>query len=664
VTPHAPPTNPEPLIGSGDLRTPYWAEGYQKAADAGLRAIASAAPRTVAVLARWAWQASPRLTLLTLGVQLASAATSAFGLLATADVFARLLAQGPTPERVLAAVPALAVVVAAHVGRGLLQAAVGAAEEALRPRIELRAQDELYSGLAEVELLAFDDPDFTRLVRRASGYGLNGVRQAARLVGDLLAAVVSVTASVVAAGLLHPVLAPLVLVAALPEGWATMRRTRLRWAAFVSRVSKEHRLDITGELLYERDSAAEVRAYTTQRALLAEHRAVAADLARDALREGQRYNLLSTAGRALGAVGTGLGYLALGALLYTGGLALPLAGTAVMAMRTAAQAISNGVYSLNMLFEFGLNVDLYRQCIADLRARRRPPATRRLGADPRTIELVDVAFRYPGADQDTLAAISLTLRDGEVVALVGENGSGKTTLAKLISGLYLPTAGAVRWDGVRTDQVDPQELHRRVAVVFQDPVRWPATAANNIRIGRLDRHDPEETALVEAAARSGADAVLADLPDGPRTLLTTAFQNGRDLSGGQWQRISVARGLYRDAALVVADEPTSAMDARAERAVFDALRRMSARRDGGQPRITVLVTHRLANVRHADQIVVLDQGRIIERGRHDELMDRAGTYHQLFSLQAEAYGQGPNGRGSNREGSNGQGAKERDATAG
>jgi len=220
------------------------------------------------------------------------------------------------------------------------------------------------------------------------------------------------------------------------------------------------------------------------------------------------------------------------------------------------------------------------------------------------------------------------------VALVGENGSGKTTLAKLITGLYLPSDGAVRWDGVDTAQVDPLELQDRVAVVLQEPLRWAVTATDNIRIGRLDREDPDGTAFADAARRSGADTVLADLPDGPGTLLSRKFQNGRDLSGGQWQRVSVARGLYRNSPLVVADEPTSAMDARAEHAVFGALQELSA---DHRPRITVLVTHRLANVRHADQIVVLDGGRVTERGTHRELMATAGTYHQLFSLQAHAY---------------------------
>jgi ATP-binding cassette subfamily B protein len=165
------------------------------------------------------------------------------------------------------------------------------------------------------------------------------------------------------------------------------------------------------------------------------------------------------------------------------------------------------------------------------------------------------------------------------------------------------------------------------------------TAENNVRIGRLERPDPDGVVFADASTRSGADAVFSELPGGLATMLSKQFQGGRDLSGGQWQRISVARGLYRDAPVVVADEPTAAMDARAEHAAFAALRSMSVAGDG-QSRITVLVTHRLANVRHADQIVVLEHGRVTERGTHDELMAHGGTYHELFSLQARAYTDG------------------------
>jgi ATP-binding cassette subfamily B protein len=617
--------------------TPSWARGYEDQARAGVWTVARAAPRTMALLVALAWRASARLTVLALVAQVAAAVSAALGFLATASVFTRLLAEGPTPHRLLAALPALALVAAAAIGRGLLQAGVGAVWAELTPLVELRAQDDLYSGLAQVELLAFDDPDFTQLVERTSSRAVMSIRIGISRVADLLTAAVSVLAAVVAVGVLSPVLAPLVVLAALPQAWASLRGALLELASLFRTVAGERRRDVTGELISERANAAEVRAFTAQRILLAEHRRISAELAEDAVRVGRRKNVLVTVGRALGALGALAGYLVLGLLLYTGGIALALAGTAVVAMRAAAQAVGNGVYSVNELYEIGIYVELYRGCLADIGSRRRQAPTHRLSGDPQVIELTDVSFRYPGQDRDAVTGISLSVRAGEVIALVGENGSGKSTLAKLITGLYLPVEGTVRWDGVGTDTVDPAELHERIAMVMQEPLRWPMSAENNIRIGRLERADPEGAAFAAAASRSGADAVLNDLPGGEQTLLSPAFHNGRDLSGGQWQRISVARGLYRDAAVVVADEPTSAMDARAEHAVFTALRALSTDPAGGRSRITVLITHRLANVRHADKIVVLEHGQVTEQGTHRQLIDRQGMYHQLFRLQAHAY---------------------------
>lgn len=628
---------PVPLIGSGEMVTPSWALGYEDQTRAGVWTVARAAPRTVSLLMGLAWRTSARLTAVALVVQLAAAMSAALGLLATASVFTRLLAEGPTPDRLVAALPALSLVAAAAVGRGLLQAGVGAVWAELTPLIEQRAQDDLYSGLSQVELLAFDDPDFTQLVERTSTRAVMSIKIGISRVAGLLTAVVSVLAAVVAVGVLNPVLAPLVALAAVPQAWASLRGALLELVSFVRMTARERRRDLTGDLISERANAAEVRAFTAQRVLLSEHRRISAELTEESVRVGRRKNQLVTAGRALGAMGAMTGYAVLGLLLYTGVLALALAGTAVVAMRAAAQAVSNGVFSVNELFEIGIYVELYRECLADIQRRRRQAPTHRLNSDPRVIELADVSFRYPGQDRDAVKGISLSLRAGQVVALVGENGSGKSTLAKLITGLYLPAEGTVRWDGVSTDTVDPAELHERIAMVMQEPLRWPMSAENNIRIGRISRPDPNGAVFDDAAFRSGADAVLNDLPHGEQTLLSPAFRNGRDLSGGQWQRMSVARGLYRDAAVVVADEPTSAMDARAEHAVFTALRSLSTDPADGRPRITVLITHRLANVRHADKIVVLEHGQITEQGVHQELIDRQGMYHQLFGLQAQAY---------------------------
>jgi ATP-binding cassette, subfamily B, bacterial len=625
-----------PLIGAQDMVTPYFLKHHEEASRAGLWKAARGTPRTVRILVGWAWRASRPLTLAAGVLDLAGAVVATFGLLATADVFGRLLAAGPSAERVVAALPALAVVVGAMVAKALLDIAGVAVQAELNPRIELTAEDELYTGLVRVELVAFDDPDFAELVRRNAGAAMMHIGSGVRQVGSLLSALVTLVAALVAGALLNPLLVVLVALAAAPSAWASVRGGQAGMAMMVRLNSAHRRKGLTGRIISDRDSAAEVRAYTTQDLLLGEHRRISTAVAAASLRLARRQNLLRTAGRAGAGLLTGVGYAVLGLLVYAGWLPLALAGTAVVAMQRAGGAITSSIMTVNQLFEIGVHVDLFRDCVADIRSRSRPPGTASLTGDPTTITLDAVSFRYPGQTGDALHEVSLDLRAGQVVALVGENGSGKTTLAKLLTGLYLPTAGEVRWDGVPTAAVDANELYERVAMVLQDPLHWPVTAENNIRIGRYGHPDPTGDRFAGAAARSGADAVLADLPDGPSTVLSRDFQGGRDLSGGQWQRISVARGLYRDAALVVADEPTAAMDARAEQAVFTALRSMSARA-GGRARITVLITHRLANVRHADQIVVLEHGRVSERGTHDELMARRGGYHELFSIQARNY---------------------------
>jgi ATP-binding cassette, subfamily B, bacterial len=625
----------EPLIGVEDMETPRWAEGYVATANAGLRAVAAKAPGTAALAVRWAWRASPRLTLLAGVVQLAAGAATAFGLLATADVFTQLLAEGPTPERLVAALPAIAAVVAAAAARGLLEASVAAVQGALVPRVEQLAQDDLHAAVLEVDLAAFDDADFTELVERATMDGPPRVRNCVRDTGDLIAGIVSVSAAVVTAGVLHPVLAPVVLLAALPHGWASVRSARLMFESFVRMTSARRRIGVTSMLITQRDPAPEVRAFTTQPVLLAEHRRISDAITAEAVRLERDRTVVQLIGRTVAGIGTGLAYGVLALLLYAGGLALALAGAAALAMRTAGTAVSNTIYEINRLYEASFYLDLYRSCLDDVADRRRGAATGQLRGEPAEITLTGVSFRYPGQEQRAVDDVNVTLRRGEVVALVGENGSGKSTLAKLITGLYLPEAGTVAWDGVDVATVEPRELHERIAVVLQDPLRWPMNAENNVRIGRVNRPDPGGARLAEAAARSGTDDVVADLPDGWTTVLSRQFQGGRDLSGGQWQRLSVARGLYRDAPVVIADEPTAALDARAEHAVFAALRGLAG---GGRERITVLVTHRLSNVRHADQILVLERGRLVEQGRHEQLMARRGTYHELFSLQARAYG--------------------------
>jgi ATP-binding cassette, subfamily B, bacterial len=632
------------LIGVDDVKTPPWAQVMETVAGSSIGRKLRAAPAALGVLVRLAWQTSPQLTVLAVAVEIVAGCATAFGLLATATVLTQLLEQGPTPQRVVAALPALALVMASYAARGLLDAAVGAVQAVLTPRVELRAQDELHAAVIGAELVAFDDADFVELVRRTSVQGIMSVRQGVADAGNLLSSAVTLVAAIVTAGLLNPVLAPVVLLAAVPNGWASVRAALLSYESFVRMVSRMRRLGITSDMITGRDGAAEVRAFTTQRTLLSEHRRIGSQLADEAVAVEHRKTAIRLVGRGLAGVGAALAYGVLGLLLYAGAMPLALAGAAAVAMRTASTAVSTTVFAANRLFEHSFYLDMLTSCLAQARSHYRAAAVQQLPRDPQLIELHEVSFSYPGKDGPALNRVSLTIKRGEVVALVGENGSGKSTLAKVITGLYLPDQGQVSWDGVDIAQVDQRELHSQVSVVLQNPVEWPMTAANNIRIGRLERPDPDGTVLAAAAADSGADAVVAELPDGWDSVLSREFQNGCDLSGGQWQRISVARGLYRDAPLLVADEPTAAMDARAEHAVFQSLQSLSragaAAGNGDRPaatRTTVLITHRLANIRHADQIIVLDHGRVTEQGTHDELMARGGGYSELFTLQARAY---------------------------
>jgi ATP-binding cassette, subfamily B, bacterial len=224
------------LIGVDDLKTPWWAQTAETVASSGAGRMLRKAPAALAVIVGLAWQTSPRLTLLAAAVQLASGCTTAFGLLATANVLTRLLEQGPTPQRVLAAVPALLLVMASYSARGVLDAAVGAVQAVLAPQVELRAKDELHTAAVGADLIAFDDADFVELIRRASGRGFSSVTQGVADAGNLLSSAVSLGAAIITAGLLNSALAPVVLLAAAPNGWASMRAAMLSYESFVRMV--------------------------------------------------------------------------------------------------------------------------------------------------------------------------------------------------------------------------------------------------------------------------------------------------------------------------------------------------------------------------------------------------------------------------------------------
>jgi ATP-binding cassette subfamily B protein len=242
----------------------------------------------------------------------------------------------------------------------------------------------------------------------------------------------------------------------------------------------------------------------------------------------------------------------------------------------------------------------------------------------------NVSFRYPGSDRWLIRGLSFEFKAGEVLALVGENGAGKTTLVKLLARLYDPQEGRILLDGHDLREYDVADLHARIGIIFQDFVRFHFTAGENIAIGRVDALS-EEARILNAAQSSRADEVITRLPKGYQQPLGKRFRNGIELSGGEWQKIALARAYMRDADLLILDEPTASLDARAEYEVFSRFKELS------HGKSAILISHRFSTVRIADRILVLHAGSIVEVGPHEELLRAGGRYADLFKLQATGY---------------------------
>jgi ATP-binding cassette subfamily B protein len=245
-------------------------------------------------------------------------------------------------------------------------------------------------------------------------------------------------------------------------------------------------------------------------------------------------------------------------------------------------------------------------------------------------EFREVSFHYPGSERLVLNRLNFQLHPGERVALIGENGQGKTTIVKLITRLYDPSEGEILLDGVDLREYDLDDLYREIGVIFQDFMRYEMTARENIAVGRIEDLDRVDL-LREAAQKSLADQVVAKLPHSYEQMLGRRFEGGVDLSGGEWQKVALARAYLRDAQLLILDEPTAALDARSEFEVFQRFAELTA------GKMALFISHRFSTVRMADRIVVLENGRITEEGSHDELARKGGRYAEMFELQAASY---------------------------
>jgi ATP-binding cassette, subfamily B, bacterial len=522
---------------------------------------------------------------------------------------------------------------------GLITAVLGVAgavqHEQQRILAELTtryAQDRVLDVTCAVELAAFDEPEFHDRVARAQAGTMHAPQMVLGLLGlgRSLAGAIGAAAALLAVA---PLLVPLALLALVPAWLASSRQGRAFYMFGAIMTPRDRERRYLASLLTERDPAKEVRAFGLAGFLRARHDRLAdermAEMRRISSRQLRGVAAANLAGAATIAAAIGI----IMWLAFSQRLALSAAGAGAGALMLLGQRLSFAGHSAGNLQESAMFIDdflAFTEGSPALVGLSEPAAA--AGNDgpfgPITVE--GVTFSYPGSDRVALRDVSLSISPGEIVALVGPNGSGKTTLAKVLAGLYLPSGGRVCWDGQDTRDVDRRELLGRTAIVFQDFIRYALSARDNIALGRHERAS-DTAGIVRAAEQAGADQDISSLPEGYETLLGPAFIDGTDLSTGQWQRMALARTFFRDAPLVILDEPTAALDAKAEHELFARIGELFAGRS------VLLISHRFSTVRSADRIYVLREGSVVESGTHEELVALGGTYAELFTLQARPY---------------------------
>jgi ATP-binding cassette, subfamily B, bacterial len=494
------------------------------------------------------------------------------------------------------------------------------------------AQDRILDVTCAVELAAFDQPEFHDRVARAQA----GVMHAPQMVWGLQGLGRSMAGAIGAAVALLAVaqlLVPVALLALIPGLLASGRRGRAFYGFGVIMTPRDRERSYLGSLLTARDPAKEVRAFGLAGFLRARHDR----LYDERIAEMRRISAQQMRGMAVAELATAATIAASIAgilwLAVSHHLTLSAAAAGAAALVLLGQRLAFAGQSAGMLQESAMFIDDFLAFTEQAPPRPEPREPGVPGREPAPfgqIVVEGVTFSYPGSERVALHDVCMHIEPGEVVALVGANGSGKTTLAKLLAGLYLPSEGRVCWDGRDTREVDSRELLSHAAIVFQDFIRYALSAGDNIALGRHERA-LDTAAIVRAAERAGADRDIGTLPEGYQTLLGPAFIDGTDLSCGQWQRVALARTFFRDAPLVILDEPTAALDAKAEHELFARIGELFADRS------VLLISHRFSTVRSADRIYVLNEGYVVESGTHEELVALGGTYAELFTLQASPY---------------------------
>ncbi len=506
-------------------------------------------------------------------------------------------------------------------------------DEILNHKMGFLINSRIIRKALRLQLHYFENADFydkMQNARRQSEYRAMAIVKALFLLGGSAITLMSFLALLVA---FSPWVALLLFGATLPAFVAQTRFSRLNFRLQTWRAPEARRMNYLEHLLTVDTSVKEVKLFGLGEPLLARYAELFWKVFKEDERLAWRQSMAS------------LGWGILATLTYYGCYAWvvwrTLLGSITLGSMTMYLAIfrqsqntfSNMFSSINELYENSMFMDNLFQFL-DLPETDEPSASHVAVLPPldpqRGIELVDVSFRYQGQTTWALQNVTLSIAPGEKVALVGENGSGKTTLIKLLTRLYVPDSGDILYQGRSLHLWNVQALREKVGVIFQDFVRYQLTLRENVGFGAIGTSD-NLTRLNQAARQGGMQDLLTSLDEGWETTLGGWFLKGRELSGGQWQKIALSRAFMRDGEVIVLDEPTSALDAEKEFEIFGRFKDLTA------GKIAVLISHRFSTVRVADKIVVLKEGRIEELGSHTQLLASGGTYARLFEMQASGY---------------------------
>jgi ATP-binding cassette subfamily B protein len=498
-------------------------------------------------------------------------------------------------------------------------------------RVQLEAERRLLEQASKVDLGHFDNSDWHDRLARAK-------RDVSWRPGDLTWSVLGLSGNIVTivlmAGLLaslHYVLVILALAAALLSLALERRVTARLYEFFYKETPEEREREYLGDLLVQPRNTKEIRAYVLADYLLGRHRDRSEELYRlreQMYRSGTRISMLTglVTGTALALAYLFVAMQGIAGTISPGGVVLVIGAFTSVAgtlgnISSTFVAVDQHTTFLEDYFSF-LAID---PLLPVPKPPRDVPVSLEAG-----IEFDDVTFTYPGGTEPAVKNLNLHIRSGELIALVGENGAGKSTLVKLLLRFYDPSHGAVRVGGADLRDLDPNALRSKIGVLFQDYASYELSVRENVQMGRPGRVDDDRRVLA-ALEDARSDWLLKKMPKGLDAKVGRLFEGGHDLSGGEWQRLALARIMYRDADIWILDEPTSSLDPEAEAAIFAELKEIL------KGRIGIVISHRFSTVRIADRIAVIVDGKVAELGSHEELLRAGGRYAQLFELQAAGY---------------------------